>query len=83
MTSTEGQTSRSESSTAKTRSAVLPGRTGWRRRGRRRRVAHAMQILHESIPNSWFIAIPGAGHLPNIERSTDLTQTLERFLYSL
>ncbi|MFI9009098.1 alpha/beta fold hydrolase [Actinosynnema sp. NPDC053489] len=39
--------------------------------------------LHEGIPGSALAVIPGAAHLPNLERPDEFTDVLERFLARL
>ncbi|XVS67066.1 alpha/beta fold hydrolase [Actinosynnema sp. CA-299493] len=39
--------------------------------------------MHAAIPGSTLAVIPGAGHLPNLERPAEFTDAVERFLAAL
>ncbi|MEU4744589.1 alpha/beta fold hydrolase [Actinosynnema sp. NPDC023658] len=41
------------------------------------------QRMHSTIPGAALVVIPGAGHLPNLERPEEFTDAVERFLATL
>lgn len=41
---------------------------------------HEMRTLHETIPGSYFVEIPDAAHLPNLEQPDAFNQALATFL---
>ena len=43
----------------------------------------AAERMHAAIPGSTLAVIPGAGHLPNLERPAEFTDAVERFLAAL
>jgi 3-oxoadipate enol-lactonase len=40
----------------------------------------AMAKLHEKLPESRFVALPGAGHISNMDRPAEFNRVLREFL---
>jgi 3-oxoadipate enol-lactonase len=41
------------------------------------------QLIHDLIPNATLKIVDGAGHMPNLERQTEFTATVQHLLDSL